>query len=50
MPETCGVCGDAVAVRDAVHATINTKSDAGVVDYYVCRSCYEERLAVLFDA
>jgi hypothetical protein len=34
-------------VRDAVHVTVNTKSEAGVLDEYVCRSCYDAELAPL---
>lgn len=49
MPETCRVCGDDVPVSQAAHATINTKTEAGVVDYYLCRSCYEDRVAPLFE-
>ncbi|MCG1003599.1 MULTISPECIES: hypothetical protein [Halobacterium] len=50
MPATCGVCGDDVGLDHAVHATINTKTDDGVVDYYVCQPCYEGELAPLFEA
>mgnify|MGYP000221117895 CR=1 FL=1 len=46
---TCVVCGSDVPVSHAVHATINTKTDAGVVDHYVCQACYEDRLAPLFE-
>lgn len=49
MPATCGICGDDVPLGHAVHTTINTKTDAGVVDHYVCPSCYEGDLAPLFD-
>lgn len=49
VPETCGVCGTAVSVTHAVHATIHTKTDAGVVDYYLCPQCYEDRVAPLFE-
>lgn len=49
MPATCGVCGEDVPLSNAVHATIHTKTDAGIVDHYVCPSCYEERLAPLFE-
>lgn len=47
MPETCPVCGEAVGVRNAVHVTVNTKGDAGILDEYVCRSCYQAELAPL---
>lgn len=46
MPvEQCSSCEAKISLADAVHLTINTKSDEGVVDYYVCRRCYEEKLA-----
>jgi len=48
VTEHCGVCGDAIPIRGAVHVTVNTKTDAGVVDYYVCRACYDDRVAALF--
>jgi len=47
VTETCPVCGEAVPVRHAVHVTVNTKTDAGVLDQYVCRSCYRAELAPL---
>jgi len=47
VPETCPVCGETVAVRNAVHVTVNTKTDAGILDEYVCRSCYRAELAPL---
>jgi len=49
MPiEECGACGATVSLSEAVHATIHTKTDEGVVDHYVCRDCYEEHLAAPF--
>lgn len=50
MPEPCGVCGEAVAIRHAVHVTIHTKGDAGVVDHYVCKPCYEAEVAPAFES
>lgn len=50
MLDTCGVCGSSVPFRHTVHVILNAQDDAGVVDYYVCRSCYEAELAPLFDA
>jgi len=47
VTETCPVCGEAVPVRHAVHVTVNTKTEAGVLDQYVCRSCYQAELAPL---
>ncbi|MFB6353909.1 MAG: hypothetical protein ABEJ92_07455 [Halobacteriales archaeon] len=49
MQETCGVCGTDVPYDLTVHVLIHTNTDAGVVDHYVCRSCYEERVAPLFE-
>lgn len=46
--ETCGICGRQVLYSESVHATINTRSEAGVVDYYVCGDCYETELVPLF--
>lgn len=48
MTETCGICGDTVPFGDTVHVLVHTKTEAGVVDYYVCRSCYDGDLAPLF--
>lgn len=50
MPEPCGVCGEQVAIRHAIHVTIHTKEEAGVVDHYVCRPCYERKLTPQFEA
>jgi hypothetical protein len=41
MIESCATCGAIVPYSDAVHVTTHTKSDAGVVDAFVCRECYE---------
>jgi len=50
MPvEECASCGAAVSLSDAVHLLVHTKSEAGVVDHYVCRQCYEDRIAVVFE-
>ncbi|MFW5895976.1 MAG: hypothetical protein ACOCUA_01175 [archaeon] len=43
-PEECGICGAAVALGDAAHVMLNAKSEAGVRDYYVCPTCFEEEL------
>ena len=43
-PETCGICGAAVALGDAAHVMLNAKSEEGVRDYYVCPTCFEEEL------
>lgn len=47
-PEECGVCGDLVSFSRTVHVMIHTHSDEGVLDYYVCQSCYEDDLRPLF--
>lgn len=47
--ERCGICEATVPYSDAVHLTVHTKSDAGVVDDYICRDCYEEHLAAIFE-
>ncbi|MEF8851317.1 MAG: hypothetical protein V5A28_02705 [Haloarculaceae archaeon] len=49
MTEQCSVCGGRVPFSGTVHVLVHTQSDEGVVDYYVCRSCYEAELAPLFD-
>lgn len=49
MPEECGICGENVPFSATVHTLIHTKGEAGVVDYYVCEPCYEERLGPLFE-
>lgn len=49
VDETCSVCGTDVHYSMTVHVLIHTKSDAGVVDYFVCRPCYEAELEPLFD-
>lgn len=49
MHDTCAICGQDVPFSLSVHVLIHTNTEAGVVDYDVCRSCYEEQLAPLFD-
>jgi len=49
MTEACDACGAVVPYSDAVHVTIHTKSEAGVVDGFVCRECYEAELAELVE-
>ena len=46
--EECHICDALVSFSDTVHVLLNSRGDEGVVDYYVCRKCYEERLAPLF--
>ena len=47
--EACAICETPVPFSNTVHIMIHTRSDAGIVDYYVCRDCYEETIAPLFD-
>jgi len=47
--EECAICDALVSFSDTVHVLIHTRSDEGVVDYYVCSNCYDDRLAPLFD-
>ncbi len=50
MPaESCGVCGTQVPFGDTVHLLVHTRSEAGVVDYYVCETCYEAEFAPKFE-
>lgn len=50
MPsEVCGVCGERVPFSATVHVLIHTRSEAGVVDYYVCRDCYDAQVAPAFE-
>ena len=47
--EECAICEALVSFSDTVHVLIHTRSDEGVVDYYVCGACYGEDLAPLFE-
>ena len=47
--EPCGICESVVPYSKTVHVTIHTKSDAGVVDRYVCRNCYEAEFMEFFE-
>jgi hypothetical protein len=47
--ETCGSCGEQVPFDATVHVLVHTKSDAGVVDHYICGDCYEETLKPVFE-
>lgn len=50
MPsEQCGICSKDVLFSETVHVLIHTRTETGVVDYYVCRGCYEEEVAPAFD-
>lgn len=49
MPaEECGICGATVALGDAAHVMLNSKSEEGVRDYYVCPTCFEDELLPYF--
>ena len=48
--EPCRICDATVSFSDTVHVLLNPRGEEGVVDYYVCRNCYEEHLAPLFDS
>lgn len=48
MLETCAVCGAEVPYSHSVHVMLNPGGEDGVIDHYVCRSCYEDELEPLF--
>lgn len=48
-PETCAVCGGTVPFAGTVHVLVHPNTDEGPLDHYVCRACYEEELAPLFE-
>jgi hypothetical protein len=48
-PEPCAVCDAVVPYSDAVHLTIHTKTDDGVVDEFICRGCYEDEIEAALD-
>lgn len=48
MQEECGICGNAVPYSVTAHVLIHPNTDDGVVDYYVCRPCFDDRVAPLF--
>lgn len=47
--EPCRICEAVVPYDDTVHMTIHTGGEAGVVDYYVCRDCFESEFEDLFE-
>jgi len=49
MPEQCGICGETVPFSATVHMMVHTKSDDGVIDQYICRRCYDDRVASLVE-
>ena len=42
--EPCGICEAVVPYSKTVHVTVHTKGEMGVVDAFICRTCYEETL------
>lgn len=48
VQETCEICSEAVPYSLTAHVTIHPNTDEGVVDYYVCRSCFDEQVSPLF--
>lgn len=48
VTETCGVCGDEVPFSATVHLLVHTRTDEGVIDYFVCRPCYEAEIEPAF--
>jgi hypothetical protein len=48
--EECAICGDSVPFDTTTHVLLNPTHVDGVADHYVCRPCYDEHLAGLFDA
>jgi len=49
MDETCAICGRDVPYRLTTHVLVNPGPDDGVADYFVCRSCYDDAVAPLFE-
>lgn len=50
MPtEDCGICDARVPLDDTAHLLVNPPGDGPVTDHYVCRRCYEDDLAALFE-
>ncbi len=47
MAEQCRLCGTSVRVATAAHVMLNAP-EAGVRDYYVCSTCYEDSVDPLF--
>jgi hypothetical protein len=48
VQEECGICGEDVPYSLTAHVIVHPNTDEGVADYYVCRTCYDERVAPLF--
>lgn len=47
--EACSICGARVPLSDTAHIMIHTKREEGVLDYYICQSCYDDEVASLFE-
>lgn len=48
LTEECRICDATVPYDNTIHLLIHTKSDAGVVDYYICKPCYNDEIQPLF--
>lgn len=47
--EYCPMCENDVPFSDTIHLLIHTRDeDTGIIDHYICRTCYEEQLFPLF--
>lgn len=46
--EECEICGDTILFSHAIHVMINPRDVEGVVDFYVCESCFKESLKPLY--
>jgi hypothetical protein len=45
--EQCARCGETVSLDDTVHIMVNAMDHDGVIDGYVCGTCYDDRFAIL---
>lgn len=45
--ETCAICETVTPFEATVHVMFNATYAEGVDDYYICRTCFEERVAPL---
>jgi|GEM_PF-2242074 len=48
MVEACALCGDAFAISDGAHVTVNPPSGS-ITDYYVCPQCFADHVEPLAD-
>ena len=47
--EECAICSEEVPFRETVHLLVHTQRDEGIVDHFVCKSCYDSEIAPAFD-